>query len=278
MKILVKLLCCLIPHRGLRDKLKHKYISSKSRIQKFQAAGFRVDEDTITTPQGVRIDTSVAPYEALYITKEVFLNEEYAFHFDRESILIDIGMNRGIASLYFAAFPAIRQIYAYEPFTPTFALAKKNLELNPRLSAKINAFNVGLGKADAVLELPYMEHVTGGMSTTCDVCKGQKNVKTETVRVRDAAQELAPVFDANTQSHIIVKCDCEGAEFEILERLDEAGLVKNIDVLLMEYHYSDPNRLIDILTRQGFIVRTRVLSKDMNKGYLYAVKTAPKGA
>ncbi len=278
MKFLIHLLCCFIPHKGLRDRLKHRYISNKSRIRKLRAAGFRVEDTLITTPQGVKIDTSYAAYEAIYITKEVFLNNDYAFDFKRDSILIDIGFNRGLASLYFATFPNIKKIYSYEPFSPTFALAKKNLALNPQLSAKINAFNVGLGKEDAVLQLPYMDQVTGGMSTTCDVCKGKKDARTETVNVRDAAGELAPVFDVNKQSHIIVKCDCEGAEFEIFERLDEAGLIGNIDVLLMEYHYNDPNRLIDMLTKRGFIVRIRVLSQKMNKGYLYAVQTVKKGS
>jgi len=277
MKILVKLLCCCLPWRPWRERLKRRYITMESRIRKLRASGFDVQKEMITTPQGVMIDISVAPYEAIYITKEVFLDEDYAFLFNRDSILIDIGLNRGLASLYFSTFSNIKHIYAYEPFAPTFELARKNLSLNPVLANKITASNVGLGKSNAILKLPYMPDVTGGMSTTVEVCEAQSVVRTEMVEVRDAAQELGPIFDRHRNEYVLVKCDCEGAEYEIFERLETGSLISKIDVLFMEYHYRDPMELIATLTRHGFVIRQTVLSKVMNKGYLYAVRVGDKG-
>ncbi|MHC4727579.1 MAG: class I SAM-dependent methyltransferase, partial [Planctomycetota bacterium] len=151
--------------------------------------GFKIDAGVITTPQGVRVDISDKPDHPLYLVKEVFLKSEYNLNITRESILIDIGMNRGAASLLFATNENIKKIYAYEPFKPTFELAKRNLELNPQLGEKINAFNFGLGKTEIILELPYMATGTGGMSTTHNVCKDEKNTKKETVIIKDAAKE-----------------------------------------------------------------------------------------
>ena len=44
----------------------------------------------------------------------------------------------------------------------------------------------------------------------------------------------------------------------------------------MEYHYTSAQKLIDVLMDSGFIVRTKVLSQETNKGYIYAVKMTKK--
>ncbi|MGD2094213.1 MAG: FkbM family methyltransferase [Phycisphaerales bacterium] len=181
-----------------------------------------------------------------------------------------MGMNRGAASLRFAAIENIKSIYAYEPFKPTFELAMKNLQLNPHLSDKIHAINAGLGKKDQTLELPYESTQSGVMSTTHNVCKNAPN--TETVIVKDVATELARILQENRNRYIIVKCDCEGAEFEIFERLDEQRLVGSIDVVIMEYHFEPPERLVNILTDAGFAVQRKTASKRAKTGYIYAVR------
>ena len=276
MKILVNLLCSLVPQKKRRKEIKRKLIGTKSRRKKLLAYGCKIENEIATTPEGVKIDISNVPHEAMGITKEVFLKKDYGVNFNTDAILIDIGLNRGIASLFFATYTNIKKIYSFEPFKPTFELAKKNLGLNPQLSEKINAFNFGLGKEDTTLELPYMGQATGGMSTTHDVCKSEKNTKKETVIFKDAAKEIAPILKENKDKHIIVKCDCEGAEFEIFERLNQKNLIRDIDIVLMEYHFNKPDKLVSILTENGFAVRTKVLSKKMSTGYVYAVRMVKK--
>jgi len=276
MKMLVNLLCCFVPSKKKRKKIKRKLIGTKSRRKRLLAHGCKIENEIVTTPEGVKIDISNVPHEAMGITKEVFLKKDYAINFSYDAVLIDIGLNRGIASLFFATYPNIKKIYSFEPFKPTFELAKKNLELNPQLTEKINAFNFGLGKVDITLKLPYMANATGGMSTTYDVCKGDKNIKKETVIIKDAAKEMTSILEENKDKCIIVKCDCEGAEFEIFERLNEEKLIGNIDVILMEYHFNEPDGLVSILAGNGFVVRTKVLSKKMGTGYIYAVRMVGK--
>ena len=151
-----------------------------------------------------------------------------------------------------------------------------NLELNPQLSAKINAFNFGLGKTEIMLELPYIANATGGMSTTYDVCKGAKNAKKEMVYLKDAAEELAPILEENKDKHIIIKCDCEGAEFEIFKRLNEKDIVSGIDVVMMEYHFEKPDGLVNLFTENGFAVQTKIGSRKSKTGYIYAVRMTEK--
>lgn len=276
MKILANLLCCFVPSKKMRRAIKSRLVTIKSRRKRLLANGCKIENEIVTTPEGVRIDISNVPHEALGITKEVFLHKDYGVHFSCDAVLIDIGLNRGIASLFFATYPNIKKIYSFEPFKPTFDLARRNLELNPHLSEKINAFNFGLGKAETTLELPYMAKATGGMSTTHDVCKGEKDTRTETVVIKDAAKEITSILEENKDTHIIVKCDCEGAEFEIFERLDEEGLVGKIDIVLMEYHHNKPDSLVAIFAENGFAVSTKVISKKMSTGYIYAVRMPEK--
>ncbi len=275
-KVLVNLLCCFVPLKRWRKRIRYNLADRKRRRRELLNNGFKIDAGIITTPQGVKIDISDTADHPLYLIKEVFLKSEYNLNIERESILIDIGMNRAAASLLFATNKNIKKIYAYEPFKPTFESAKRNFQLNPQLSKKINAFNFGLGKAETTLELPYMANATGGMSTAYDVCKGAKNVKKEIVAIKDAAEELASILEENKDKHIIVKCDCEGAEFEIFERLNEKGIVSMIDVVMMEYHFEKPDGLINIFTENGFAAQTKIGSRKSKTGYIYAVRMAEK--
>jgi len=275
-KALVNFLCCFVPLKRWRKKIRYDLADRKRRRRELLEFGFRIDDDIITTPQGVRMDISDKADHPLYLIKEVFVKSEYNLNIAKESVLIDIGMNRAAASLLFAANENIKRIYAYEPFKPTFELAKKNLGLNPQLSEKINAFNFGLGKTEMTLELPYMANATGGMSTTYDVCKGTKNIKKEMVAIKDAAEVLTPILEENKDKHIIVKCDCEGAEFEIFKRLNEKDIVSRIDVVMMEYHFEKPDGLVNIFTENGFAAQTKIGSRKSRTGYIYAVRMTEK--
>jgi len=275
-KALVNFLCCFVPLKRWRKRIRYDLADRKRRRRELLEFGFRIDGDIITTPQGVRMDISDKADHPLYLIKEVFVKSEYNLNIAKESVLIDIGMNRAAASLLFAANENIKRIYAYEPFKPTFELAKKNLGLNPQLSEKINAFNFGLGKTEMTLELPYMANATGGMSTTYDVCKGAKNIKKEMVAIKDAAEVLTPILEENKDKHIIVKCDCEGAEFEIFKRLNEKDIVSRIDVVMMEYHFEKPDGLVNIFTENGFAAQTKIGSRKSRTGYIYAVRMTEK--
>lgn len=276
MKGLINFICCFIPVKKWRKKIRSNLMDSIRRRNDLLNQGFKIDNGIITTPQGVRLSISDKSDHPFYLVKEVFVKNEYNLILRKESILFDIGMNRAAASLLFATNNNIKYIYAYEPFKPTVESAKRNLELNPQLSKKITVFNYGLGKEEATLELPYMANATGGMSTTHDVCGGAKNITRETVIVKDVAKEIAPVLEENKNKYVIVKCDCEGAEFDIFERLNEKDILRNIDVVMMEYHFEDPERLVNILAKNGFAIQLKTGSSKSKTGYIYAVRTAER--
>ena len=119
-KALVNILCCFVPLKRWRKKIRYNLADRKRRHRELLELGFRIENDIITTPQGVRMDISDKADHPLYLIKEVFVKSEYKLNIAQESLLIDIGMNRAAASLLFATNKNIKKIYSYEPFKPTF--------------------------------------------------------------------------------------------------------------------------------------------------------------
>ncbi len=276
MKILVSILCCFVLSKKRRKELRNKLVKSKERRKKLLNYGCTIEGEVAITKEQLKFDISDYAKACNHIG-EILVEEAYNLSCKEDSVVIDIGMNRAIASLFFAAKENVKKVYAFEPFKPTLALAQKNLDLNPELNKKIQTFACGLGKKDTTLDIPYSINLSDCMSTTHTVSV-KHNVRTETVTVKDAAQILAPIFEENKNNRIIVKCDCEGAEFEILERLDEENLVVKIDVALMEYHFKKPDRLVKILTENGFAVHViHGSKKEPITGYLYAAKMQKMG-
>jgi FkbM family methyltransferase len=270
-KVLVNLLCCFIPNPRKRKEIRKKLVKSKERRKKLLGYGCVIEGDIVCTKEKIRFDISDYAKACAHI-EEIIVNDTYNLSFKDNSVVIDIGMNRAISSLFFAAKENVKKIYAFEPFEPTLMLAKKNLAHNPELDKKIKTFTYGLGKEDTILEIPYSIDLSDCMSTTHPISVRQ-NVQTETVTVKDAAKILAPIFEKEKNNRIVIKCDCEGAEFEILERLNEENLVGKMDAVLMEYHFQKPDRLVEIFIENGFAVHVKYgLKKEPIAGYLYAVK------
>lgn len=150
--------------------------------------------------------------------------------------------------MYLAQKQEIIKIYGYEPFPETFAQAENNLKLNPKLAEKISIFNIGLGGKNEVKEFHYSRELPGSMSTAVD--KFPQNAETAKVQMRNAGEVLQPIFEAN--ENIMLKMDCEGGEYEIIETLIAGGLLQKIKVIIMEWHFRKPDLLVQLLNANGF--------------------------
>ena len=210
---------------------------------------------------------SINSTEELLILEEVFINGIYNVEVKHPYTFIDIGMNVGITSLFFASKPLCKRIVAFEPFQPTLYFARKNLEKN-KLAEKIQVNEVGLGYPPRTLNINYSEASKGSVGI---------NGVAPYIEKADTRVELLPIIDVFetlkdiTDKKIILKIDCEGSEYEILERLNETGLLPRFDVIMIEWHIKGPAPLQKILSDNDFEILS-MGKHNLNIGMLYAFK------
>jgi FkbM family methyltransferase len=212
--------------------------------------------------------------EQFQLIGEILDNNDYAFYMRERVCVIDIGMNVGIASLYFATLPFVEEIHSFEPFKAPFEQALQNFESNPALSTKIRPCNFGLGGKSEDVDVFYDPSSTIGVSI-----RGSARGEKVTIAIRDVAAEVKEIIaNANRKKlKIVIKMDCEGSEFAILDRLEEEGLLDGISLFMVEWHkWWSPEKtqqtIIDQLLRHNFIVLDRTHLSNPHAGLLNALR------
>lgn len=198
-----------------------------------------INQQLIADINGVRC--YIECEEDLFIVNEVFNEYVYGFHGNGDFVLIDIGLNIGISSLFFNQMPQISKIYAFEPVTETFEKCLKNLALNNGVE-KIVPFNYGLGNEDRKDQFIYSDSFKGsvGRIGLSDYKKNNSaELKTVAVEIKEASRVIDDIVLAHPNQKIIIKMDCEGGEYEIIPNLKQTGTLNNIDILMMEWHGND---------------------------------------
>ncbi len=189
------------------------------------------------------------------VMHEILVRELYHFQPNGPCVVWDVGMNVGMASLYFAAMPEVVAVHGYELFRPTWEQAGLNFALNPSHQSKIKSHSFGLGARSLVLELPYHEDLKGivGLDGPLAVHEGVV-MRQEWVQVMPATEALSALIAQHPQLPVILKMDCEGAEGEILEDLETSKSMRNLSIIIMEWHGSDMRRRVEsLLKRNGFL-------------------------
>ncbi len=213
-------------------------------------------------------------FEELFIVKEVFIEGCYnVFHPDNV-IIIDIGMNVAIASLFLSAQSFIETIYAFELFPSTFDAALKNIALNKDTGYKIVPYKYGLGKEARKLTLPYSQQQKGSLGLYgLRKDTAYRHTTMEEVEIKNASAEFSRIAAAHVGKSIVCKMDCEGAEYDIMEDLHENNALSKADIYMIEWHFGKPDVLIDRLVKHRFTVfcLTPGTTNDPT-GLLYAVK------
>ena len=64
--------------------------------------------------------------------------------------------------------------------------------------------------------------------------------------------------------------DCEGAEYEVLEDLSATGTLKNVDLIMIEWHDKGAQIIEELLINSGFNFFARDLGSI--SGLIYAYK------
>lgn len=210
--------------------------------------------------------------DELYVIHEVFVSNDYNLRTRKESVLIDVGLNIGATSLFFAGQENIKRVYAYELFEPTYRAALQNLALNEKLSHKIVSSNIGLGRSTQKMMIPYSESSKARMGFNgLPVAEVFPDAVTLEVSIADVADEIMKISQLEPNVSKICKMDCEGAEFEILARLFESNCIRLIDVYIIEWHYQSTSEIEAQFLQHDFSV-IKSSPPDAPTGLLYAFR------
>lgn len=199
------------------------------------------------------------------VLREVLLQDGYGVEkLDNKNftpdVVVDIGANIGAFSAMASKYWPKASLIAYEPHPLSFGLYNQNLRKHQ-------------GPVEAVLgavsgrDLPNsFLQISAEADTDAPQC-WDLNQKSERVRPDPETQGYCEtrVYDINSildpiapGQKVLLKIDCEGSEFYIIEGISEENLAK-VDVLLMEVHGSQL-QIPDYIETTWEAFRERVLA------------------
>lgn len=227
------------------------------------------------------ISIKIESQDEFYNVCEVFVNQEYRYFINnlRRDIVIDVGMNIGDSSIYFARQEKVDKVYGYEPFKKTFMRAEHNLRQYIDAN-KVSVFQYGISNENAIRLIGFNEDMTCAQSTSETVREyahgryrkwgliQEEKEQFDQIEVRKASEVFEPIFKEYPHHNIILKMDCEGEEYGIIEELSEKGLLSCISFLMLEWHYKGKDCILSQLKSSGFSYWCNDKSEDM--GLIYA--------
>lgn len=164
-----------------------------------------------------------------------------------DDIVIDIGANQGFFSVYMAHKGA--QVYAFEPFTPSFEILQQNLALNG-MSNRVVAKPWAIAASSGETTMTTSNLLGGGMNTINLQFAKQALNNSVTGQITVPCRTLDQILDLFALRKIrLCKLDCEGSELEILSALS-AEQAKCFDAIVLEYHPEayNPLDLVRLIT------------------------------
>lgn len=237
------------------------YLAQMSGVRDLVQAGGHFVLDGEANPEYRIGDLRITPEnrDDLFVLSETFGKRLYEIRDGREWFVLDVGMNVGYVSLYFAGIMGWESL-AYEPFPTTFARAVGNIERNG-LGHLVHARNAGVGGKSERIEIAFDEEArsTNGLFGNLQLDKKSTDVQVE-VEIVDVKEALEEALALAKGRPLLLKLDCEGAEYDIIDRLAELGLLDRMEALIVEYHFILPEhtaeRIHAPLLESGFLIKT----------------------
>lgn len=200
----------------------------------------------LTFNYGVRF--RVRDFYDILAVYEMWENQPYRQLFEdlnEQVTFIDIGGYNGDSSVYAGRVSGVKKIIAVEPLPDNFGLLKENLSLNGIKGTKaIRAVVSGTTGKRKIYLYPNKRQV------------GQANLDYNIGSTEVGSVTLSNLVKG-IHGPIVLKCDAEGAEYEIFMNTPEKVLTR-INKILFEYHFGyfmDQKKLdllVNRLTKAGF--------------------------
>jgi FkbM family methyltransferase len=219
---------------------------------------------TFKTNSGLKMKIRVKSTDLMQLTT-IWLTREYeapGFEIKENDTIIDVGGHIGLFMLFCEQFCHKGKIYCFEPASDNYKIFLDNTKLNN--FKNVFPFNIAVSKQDGKIPL-YLNDDTSGHSI---FLKNSNSIQVDSIT-------LQKIFDLNNiEKCNLLKLDCEGSEYEIIDSLPESYF-SMIDKMIIEYHFAEKypkllTNLIKKLERTSFSVDVKKLSGDM--GLIFAIK------
>ncbi len=242
----------------------HRYVAGEWSYE------YDSENNIIHNVNGIRIRERAGNKSDYQTIGELFVTNCYGVDICHEkTVVIDMGMNIGLASLIFAKNANVSKVYSFEPFKDTYEAALFNFSINGDIGKKIYPQNCAISDFEGNKEISVLTEFAGGRSTESAYTENvEGNYRKENIKYRNAKSVIEEIFNENSNSHFLLKIDTEGSEFPIFESIKNTDLLKKVDVIVMEYH-RQPNDLLDCLRNNDFLC---ISPGNKNIGLIYAIK------
>lgn len=190
-------------------------------------------------------------YDTLaYLVREIFVDGCYDVgRLRARPVILDVGANIGVASLYFYLRYRGATITAVEADPDAYRLLRRNIR--SEMAGSVSAVQAAAGERSGDLRLYRVPGKPGRLTNSLERERGGG----------DAV--VVPGLRLSTlvgESVDLVKIDIEGAEHGVLLELAEAKALQRIDRIVFEMHtpVADPvsaDRTLALLQRHGFSYR-----------------------
>ena len=189
------------------------------------------------------------------VIDEMFNENVYDIHddtFDTNDTMIDVGANIGATSIL-AWTKGARKIIAFEPEQNNYRQLKKNIKLN-KLKSVITPIKLAIADKVGTSEIfngqggSFISESNGAPSELRD----KLDVKKESI---DTTTLDLALEDLNKIA--LLKIDCEGAEYMIIEAASLDALRK-CQRIVMEYHQTDEITFGKMIAKLSLVFNLRV--------------------
>ena len=206
-----------------------------------------------------RLGKIKVPKRLLNTYKECFFDNTYFKGFPKAFApqnIVDVGANVGYFSLATLNLHPNCQILAVEPMPNNLELLHHYLNHAPLAKSQIHVFPMALAEKQGTLQLHYDPKDSFTTAASCLPSPSQSDA------LEVPAQRLDQLLLDASWNHVdLVKLDCEGAEYQILESLAD-GFWPKIARWAIEAHRSpNPNHtlgaLVHLLQSKGFQCRSK---------------------
>jgi FkbM family methyltransferase len=193
---------------------------------------------------------------SLFILDEIFAERLYDLRVEEDLVVVDVGMNVGVATLFFASWPNVKAVFGYEPLPDTYLQAKHNFSINPSLASKIKPVLSGISDYEGKITVPAAVSGSAVFSTdaTFIAAHGMSSGPTVEVDIMHIGGVLENIHQQFPRTRVLLKLDCEGEEYRIMDYLSAHGMMDMISVVALELHGKGYQSLCDMLKAHHFSV------------------------